>query len=279
MPRNLADKTIIITGASSGIGAATAVECARHGMNVVLNARREDRLREMQSRIDKLGRKAAIVAGDVTEPGMSERTLDAADQAFGGFYAVFANAGYGTNKAIHLMSDQETRQMFEVNFFAGVDLLNKATIRLIERKQPGHLLMCSSCLAKFSMPLHGCYAATKAAQCQVCWAMRGELKPYNINVSSVLPITTTTEFFEVSAKKSGERSAAKVKPDDVPRFMMQSPEKVARAIVRCLKRPRPEVWTSPFMRTLAGLMTMCPPLASLVMRSQKRQVDRAIEKA
>jgi short-subunit dehydrogenase len=270
--RDLTNKTIIITGASSGIGAVTAVECAKAGMNVVLNARREDRLREIRQRIEKHGGKATIVVGDVTDDGISDRMLDEADQRFGGFYAVFANAGYGMNKPVHEMSEEETRQMFEVNFFAALDLVNKAAHRLIERKQPGHLLMCSSCLAKFSMPMHGHYAATKAAQCQVCWAMRGELKPYGIEVSSVLPITTTTEFFQVSAEKSGEPSAAKVKPDQAPKFMMQSPAKIARAVVKCLRRPKPEVWTSTLVRLVAGVMTISPTIASLVMKTQKRSI-------
>jgi NAD(P)-dependent dehydrogenase (short-subunit alcohol dehydrogenase family) len=93
-----------------------------------------------RQRIEKHGGKATIVVGDVTDDGISDRMLDEADQRFGGFYAVFANAGYGMNKPVHEMSEEETRQMFEVNFFAALDLINKAAHRLIERKQPGHLL-------------------------------------------------------------------------------------------------------------------------------------------
>ncbi len=93
MAAKLTDKVIIITGASSGIGAATAIACAEAGMNIVLNARREDRLRDVADRIDKLGRQTELVIGDVTEPGISQRMLDAAEQRFGRFDAVFANAG------------------------------------------------------------------------------------------------------------------------------------------------------------------------------------------
>lgn len=276
---DLTNKTIIITGASSGIGAATAGECAKAGMNVVLNARREDRLKLVQQHLEKIGGQSVIVVGDVTDDGISERMLDEAQQQFGGFHAVFANAGYGMNKPVHEMSNDEMRQIFEVNFFAALDLLNKAAHRLIERNEPGHLLMCSSCLAKFSLPMHGHYAATKAAQCQICWAMRGELKPYNIDVSSVLPVTTTTEFFQVSAEKSGEPETAKIKPDQAPRFMMQPPEKVARAIVKCLRRPRPEVWTSTLVRLVAGAMTVSPSFAKFIMNTQKRAVPAARPRA
>ena len=121
MKRDLKGKTIIITGASSGIGAATAVQCAAAGMNLVLNARREDRLKDVAKRLEDMGAQTALVIGDVTEPGISHRMLDAAEDRFGGFHAVFANAGYGMNKAVVDETDDELRRMFDVNFFASVE--------------------------------------------------------------------------------------------------------------------------------------------------------------
>jgi short-subunit dehydrogenase len=162
--------------------------------------------------------------------------------------------------------------MFEVNFFSGVELLRKAAMRLIELGSPGHLLMCASCLARFSLPLHGAYCATKAAQNQICWAMRGELKKHNIEVSSVLPVTTTTEFFEVSARNGGRKAEPGHVPDHAPRFLTQPPQRVAQAVVRCLRKPKPEVWTSHTVRFMAGLMTMFPSLAERIGREHLRRV-------
>jgi short-subunit dehydrogenase len=258
MAGDLREKVIIITGASSGIGAATALQCARAGMDIVLNARREDRLEEVAGKIRQLDRKAALVVGDVTEPGIGQRLLDAAEEQFGRFDVVFANAGYGMNKTVLDMTDEEWRRMFEVNLFAGIELLRAAAQRLLDRNQPGHLLMCSSCLSKFSLPRHSAYAATKAAQNAVCSAMRHELRDRNIYVSSVHPITTTTEFFEVSAHASGRPPERAKLPDHTPGFLVQRPERVARAVVRCLRRPCPEVWTSLLVRTMAGFMTISP---------------------
>ena len=119
----LTDHVFIITGASSGIGAATAIEAARRGMDVVLSARRPDRLDEVAVRVRDAGRRAATVAGSVTDPGMSDRLLDTAQSAFGRFDFVFANAGYGLGKTVLDTSEAELRELFEVNFFAGVDLL------------------------------------------------------------------------------------------------------------------------------------------------------------
>ena len=270
MDRVLTDQVIIITGASSGIGAATAIQCAKAGMDVVLNARRADRLEQVADAVRQCGRKAEIVIGDVTGEGMSQRMLDTAQDAFGRFDVVFANAGYGFERSVVQMDDQELRQIFDVNFFASFDLIREAAKRLITDQRPGHLLMCSSCLAKFTLPFFSAYSATKAAQNHFCRAMRLELARYNIEVSSVHPITTTTEFFEVSNQLSGKADNTSTVPDHASKMFVQTPERVARAIVRCLGKPRPEVWTSHIVRSVAGVMTAFPRFFDLVVRKQAK---------
>ena len=270
MPRVLRDQVIIITGASSGIGAATAIECAKAGMDMVLNARRADRLEQVADTVRRCGRKAEIVVGDVTEEGMSQRMLDTAQGAFGRFDVVFANAGYGFERSVVQMDDQELRQIFDVNFFASFELIREAAKRLINDERSGHLLMCSSCLAKFTLPFYSAYSATKAAQNHFCRAMRLELARYNIEVSSAHPITTTTEFFEVSKQLSGQADNTSTVPDHASKMLVQPPERVARAIVRCLRKPRPEVWTSHIVRSVAGVMTAFPRFFDLVVRKQAK---------
>jgi short-subunit dehydrogenase len=266
MARELSGRVIVITGASSGIGAATAVACAQAGMDVVLTARREDRLAATAAAVAATGRKAEIVAGDIVEEGHGDRLLDAAESAFGGFHAVFANAGFGMEKPVVEMTSTEARRMFDVNFFSAVELLRGAAARLRDAGGGGHLLMCSSCVSKFALPGHGMYAATKAAQHMVCGAMRHELRRAGIDVSSVHPVTTTTELFEVSARLSGREPRPDGGSGHTPRLFVHSPERVAREVVRCLRRPRPEVWTSMTVRTVAALMTLSPRFYDLVMR-------------
>jgi short-subunit dehydrogenase len=255
---------MVVTGASSGIGAATAVACARAGMDAVVHGRQIDRLQQVADQVRECGRAAEIVVGDVTEPGFNRRLLDAAQERFGGFYAVFANAGYGFKKPSHELEMSELRQIFEVNFFAGFELLREAARRLIAQRRPGHLLMCSSAVAKFTLLNFAAYSATKAAQNHFCRAMRLELRPYGIEVASVHPITTRTEFCTRSAEYvgAGLDSAAGRRPG----WWAQSPQTVADAVVRCLRRPRPEVWTSVGVRLAAGLMTVFPRLMDLVAR-------------
>ena len=266
MKRELTGQTIVLTGANSGIGAATAVACARAGMNVLLSGRDNKRLGRVADEVRRCGVRAETVAADVTQPGLGEHLLDVADETLDGFYAVFANAGYGYKRPAHELGMDELRQMFEVNFFAGYELVTAAARRLIQRAHGGHLLMCSSALAKFTMVNFSAYSATKAAQNHVCRAMRLELEPHRIAVSSVHPITTRTDFFvRADAAAGGHTDPARVY-DHVPRWMLQPAERVGAAVVRCLQRPRPEVWTSVLVRLAAGVVTAFPALADAIGR-------------
>ncbi len=269
--RDLSGKVIIITGASSGIGAATALECARAGMKVVLGARRADRLEAVARQVRDAGGEASIVVGDVTDESNITDLLDEAERTFGGFDVVFANAGYGTEVPFTAMSDGDLREMFEVNFFASVGLCREAAHRWLDEGRGGHLLLCSSCLAKFTMAYYGVYAATKASQAMVARSMRHELASHGIEVSSVHPVTTRTEFFEVSAGRSGLDAGDSTVPDHAPKAFVQPPERVARAVLKCLRSPRSEVWTSLIVRFASALFTLWPGLQDLVIRRQAAQ--------
>ncbi len=265
MPRALDGKVAVITGASSGIGAACALEMARAGMDIALVARRADRLERMAAQVRAIGRRATAIVADVAEPGHERELLDAAQRDLGSVDVVFANAGYGQDRAVLEMDEAELRAMFETNFFSSVSLLREAARRMIDRRQAGHLLMCSSVVAKFAMPRMGAYSASKAAQAMVCRAMRTELEPHGIAVSSVHPVTTRTEFFQESARRSGREAAEQV-PAHAPKLFVQPPERVARAVVACLRRPCPEVWTSHLVRLSAALFTAFPGLLDPVLR-------------
>jgi short-subunit dehydrogenase len=272
MPKDLTGKVIVVTGANSGIGAVTVRACARAGMDCVLNARDEARLAEMAEEVRQLGRRVEVVAGDVTDPAVNRRMLDVAAAQLGGFYAVFANAGYGFKKPTHELSIKEFRRIFDVNFFAATDLVTEAARRLIAARRRGHLLMCSSAVAKFTLVNFAAYSTTKAAQNHVCRAMRLELKRYGIDVTSVHPITTRTAFFERSAQYQGRSYDPDRVFDRVPGWLLQRPEQVADAIVRCLRRPKPEVWMSGLTRFAAAVVTLFPGLGD-VLGERGQEID------
>jgi short-subunit dehydrogenase len=239
MPRvDLAGKPIVITGASSGIGAATARACSDAGMPVLLMARRAERLDEVAQNLRSAGGRAETFVGDVTRQDDCDAAVHACVERFGELYAVYANAGFGFEKSALDTTDEELRHIFEVNFFGMMNIIRPATHRMIERGR-GHVIACSSCVGKMSIPFYGAYCATKAAQWPIVQAMRGELEPHGVFMSTVHPIGTTTEFFEQAKRKS----AGAMVSDNTPSFLMQTPERVARSIVKALRRPKLEVWT------------------------------------
>jgi short-subunit dehydrogenase len=266
MPIDLRNRVLVMTGGSSGIGAATAVACAKAGMDVVLNGRRAERLAAVAAEIRASGRAAEVVAGDVTQLGLNAHLLDVAEQRFGRFDDVLANAGYGFKKPEHELDMAELREIFEVDFFAAFELLREAARRLLAQRRSGHLLMTSSAVAKFTLPNFAAYSAAKAAQNHFCRAMRMELRPYGIEVSSVHPITTRTEFFERAAGYETQAGWVDPAARRTPGWLIQSPETVAHAIIRCLRRPKPEVWTSVAVRLTAGVVTAFPRLLDVVAR-------------
>ena len=266
----LQNRVAVITGASSGIGAATALAMSRAGMRVVLAARRADRLEELAADIRAHGGEAVVVETDVAQVASSEKLLTHATRAFGVVDVVFANAGYGAEMAVHDMSMLEIREMFEVNFFSATELITLAARDMIAQNRRGHLLMTSSCLSKFTIPYLGMYAATKAAQAMVTRSMRFELAAHGIEVSSVHPVSTATEFFQQASLRGGIDPQGKIVPDHAPKMFIQTPEQVANAIVRCLRKPKSEVWTSLIVRLASGLINAFPGMYDISLRKQAK---------
>ncbi len=237
---DLVGKPIVITGASSGIGRATAIACAKAGMPVVVGARREELLAEVVAEIEKLGGRAAAVCADVTVQADCDALVETCVREFGSIYAVYANAGYGVERAVHLTTEQELRDMFEVNLFGTMNTLRPALPRLLEAGQ-GHVVICSSSIGKLGVPYFGAYCATKGAQWLLGQSMRCELRSRNVRVSTVHPVGTKTEFFDTAAELSGGSEAM---DSHAPELMMQSAQTVAKSIVRALRTGRREVWPS-----------------------------------
>lgn len=271
-------RAILITGASSGIGLATARACAAAGMSVMLAARRVDRLESAARGIESAGGHAATVACDVAKTGDCRRAVDACVQRFGAIHAVFANAGYGIQKAALDSDEAEARAIFDVNFFGTLEVV-RAAVDAMRRGAAtsdggprGRVLICSSCLGRMPAYHHALYTATKAAQHHLAACLRAELEPEGIAVTSVHPVGTRTEFFEISAYSGGAGAGAMVSQS--PAWMMQAPEVVARRIVRCLGKTRPEaeIWPGAAglaVRLLAAAQTAAPVLLSTTLRGMR----------
>lgn len=255
MPRDIHHRAIVIYGASSGIGRATALACANAGMRIVAAARRVDRLDNLVSEIRTKGGTCISHRCDVTSVTEVEATFQYALAEFGSVHAVMANAGYAIEGSAPDLPDGDLRSIFETNVFGTMHVI-RAALPYFRKHSSGHILITSSCLSRFTLPYYSAYSATKAAQTQIGRSLRLELAPQGIDVSVVHPITTLTEFFEVSAAHSGKRQADM--PVHAPGMFIQRPDRVANAVVRCLRRPKAEVWTSHIVRLAAGAMVASP---------------------
>ena len=270
MSRDLTDRAIAITGASSGIGAATAVACANAGMHVALMARREDRLRDVAQRVEQASRRVVIVVGDVDSDDDQARLIDEAERALGKLSAVYANAGYGLYASVLETSDRQMRDIFETNYFGTLRTVHAAMPalrRTVEAGDWAHVLICSSVLSAMGIPMYGAYAATKAAQDSIAGALRAELSVEGIAVTSVHPARTKTEFSQSVREISQGRYYGHSTP-------MHSPDKVARGIVRALRNPRAEVWPSGAVKWGLAIGATLPNLTAWSMRKMMRSIRR-----
>ncbi len=240
-------------------------------MPVAVLARRADRLDALCAQIESLGGRAVAVPGSVEVPADCERLIEQTVDSFGSIYGVFANAGYSLEEPCVDIDEESMRRMFEVNFWGSLHTVRPA-LSIMRQAGAGHVLFCSSCLSKITMPAYGCYSSTKACQDHFARSMRLELRGTGVHVSSVHPIGTRTELFENKVSANGEVTGV---PNHAPDWLMQSPERVARAVVRCLRRPRGEVWTSAATRTATGLATVFPGLADRLLARAFRDNDRS----
>ena len=284
MPIDLRNKPIAITGAGTGIGRATALACASAGMPVALAGRGPEPLDQVASDSRATGGKAVTITCDVARPDDCRAMVDLCVKEFGSIYSVFANAGYGIESSVRDMPDADIRAMFETNFFGTLNTIRPALDAMLPPettpKDPpltpppqlrGHLLICSSCLSKLGMPFYAAYSATKAAQDHFARAMRTELRPFAVYVSSVHPVGTKTDFFETAAKNSQRMDLVDTRDT---RFM-QPASTVARCIVNSLRSPRGEVWTQFGARWMFGLANTMPGLTDLALRQVlKRRAKR-----
>ena len=252
-------RVVVITGGSSGIGAALAIECARAGMDVVMGARRVDRLQETAKQIEALGGKAVCVACDVDKDADVQALVDRAMKEFGKIDIAVANAGYGIFKALTETSDAEVRQMFETNFYGTIRLV-RAVVPIMKKQGGGQIVMTSSAASEIGPGLMSVYAATKASQKSLAQSIRAELKTDKIFITSVHPIGTTTEFSKVAREKANITQTKA----NTPVAFRQTPEHVARRMVKNMKRkkPRPEVWPNGFMRFVLAMLVAFPSLSA-----------------
>jgi NAD(P)-dependent dehydrogenase (short-subunit alcohol dehydrogenase family) len=264
----LKGRVAAITGASAGIGLACARHLAREGVAVVLGARRVSLLDATAKQIGEAGGRAAIVQMDVTREEDVNALVATATRDFGRLDVMICNAGFGYYAPIDEMPSDVMRRMMDVNYM-GTFYGARAALPIFRRQNSGHLMFVSSIVGRRGVPFMGGYTATKAAQVGLAESMRAEFAGTPIHVSCVYPISTRTEFIDAMGRDYGHRISG-LGPK-------QSVDDVARAVVACVKRPRPEVYPYGLSRGLTVLNALAPGLTDRFVRRYGR--DRIVSEA
>jgi len=257
MSRQIANKVIIITGASTGIGRETALLLGREGARLVLVARREALLQEIRKQVEASGGNALCLPLDLTDSANVERMIVVALEHFGRIDVLINNAGFGFFGTVEHTTSAVVREIFALNFHAALRAM-QLVIPLMRKQGGGHIINISSVAGKRGLPLSGIYCATKFALDGITQSLRLEVKDDGISVSVINPAGTETEFSE-HVRQAGIAGSFK------PMGRIQSAETVAREIVECIRKPKLEVYPYRASRALAWLNTIAPSLADRVM--------------
>jgi NADP-dependent 3-hydroxy acid dehydrogenase YdfG len=226
MAKRLEDAAIVITGASAGIGRASALALAAEGASIVLTARRQQRLSDLVAQIGDLGGKAIAIEGDAREEETARRTIAAAIEAFGKLSILINNVGIGNYKQLVETSADEYDEMMDSNMRSTFLFARHAVPHMIAQ-QSGLILMISSMAGKYGFPGEAVYCATKFAQVGFAQALDKELHPHGIKVGVICPGGVKTEF-AIGKGRTEER---------VARSEMLDPEDVAAAVLLACVQP------------------------------------------
>lgn len=189
-------KTIIITGASSGIGKAAALLFSSEGANLVIGARREPQLKELKDQIELAGGNAVHLAGDVTSSGYAFDLVDVALSKFGGLDGAFNNAGImGENTSVPEMSEENWQRVIDTNLSSAF-YASRAQIPALQKQGGGSLVFTSSFVgfSNGGMPGKGAYAASKAGMIGLVKSMASQHAAQGIRINALLPGATLTEM-------------------------------------------------------------------------------------
>ena len=244
MTRRLENKVTLITGASAGIGQACARALAADGARLVITARRQDRLEQLQAEIRKLGSECVFVVGDAREEATAQAAVAKAVEAFGRIDILVNNAGVGNYKNLVDTSADDYDQMMDSNVRTSF-LFARHTVPVMIQQHSGTVLMISSMAGVYGFAGEAVYCASKFAQVGFAQGLDKELRPHGIKVGTICPGGVKTEF----ALGLGRTEAS------VKESAMLEAEDVAQAVLFACTQPAGARIIQIQMRTMAEGLT------------------------
>lgn len=262
--QEISNKTIWITGASSGIGEASAYLLAQSNSNLILTATRADKLRSVQQKCIILGAKCEILPYDLSDLENLNELADKALSLYGTIDVLFLNAGISQrSKALDTSLDVD-KKIMDVNFVAPVIITKRILPKIIENGG-GTIAVTSSISGKFGFPLRSAYASSKFALYGFFETIHAEYYNQNIRVVMVCPGRVKTNISFNALEADGTKHA---QMDDGQNNGISS-EKAAKIIVRAIKKQKPEVFVGGFELAMVYIKRFLPGLARKIARSIK----------
>jgi NADP-dependent 3-hydroxy acid dehydrogenase YdfG len=267
MGSRFSGRVALVTGASSGIGAAVARALAEEGAALVLFARRLDRLETLAVELTTQGAKVLSIAGDVTRAEDLTAAIERAEAHFGHIDVVVANAGFGVVGRVDSLTTDDFRRQFDTNVFGVLDTVYAALPAL--RRSRGRLALLGSIAGYLSLPGGAPYAMSKFAVRALASSLRGELKGEGVSVTLISPGFVASEIRQVDNQGRHHERAR----DPLPRWLPMPADRAARQIVKAIAGRRRERVVTGHGKLLLAIEWLLPGLiARLAVRGVRGRV-------
>lgn len=244
-------RTVLVTGASAGIGRAVALEYAARGRPVALLARRRDRLEAVADAIRDSGGAASIHVCDVGDREALRAAVRVAEAVHGPIETAVVNAGLGHLGPLVAMTDEDVDRLLGANVHGAIETVRAVLPGMVARRR-GRVALVSSVLGKTAIPACALYVASKWALVGFGRALRPELAPFGITVTTVLPGRTETDFFTTMKTRAFRAWTARRAGTG------HTAEAVARVLVAATEDGRREVTVGLLNRLAVAALNLCP---------------------
>jgi len=239
--------TVLITGASSGIGKETAVQFAKKGSNVILVARRKQKLEQLSNNLKKFNVSTLVCECDVSDKFQVEKMSKLVLEKYGFVDILVNNAGFAIYGSVSDLTIEEIESQMKTNYF-GMVYCTKNFLPLMLEKKTGHIVNVASVAASFGLPGIASYCASKFAMLGFSESLKHELKGTNVGITVVSPIMVRTDFFDHPSFKK------------IPKYspISLSDKTVAKAILRAANSSRLEIVTPSIVRVAIWMKNTFP---------------------
>ena len=260
---NFKNKAVLITGASSGIGKESAIEFAKLGANIILVARRKDKLEQIASELKKFHVLTLVCQCDVSKKDQVKEMSQLIFEKFDSVDVLVNNAGFAIYGSVSDLSIHDIESQMETNYFGMVYCIKEFLPSMLKNKS-GHIVNVASVAASFGLPGIASYCASKFAMLGFSEGLKHELKDTGVGLTVVSPIMVRTNFFDHSSFEK------------MPKYSPTSldPKTVAKSIIKAANSSRLEIVVPSVVRGAIWLKSSFPFFINpIIGKSFKKQLD------